>query len=159
MIAPGSTPPAEPSERVGSEGSSNIRLTQDALDALSKYPWPGNVRELANLVERLIILYPGATVDVHDLPAKYRDPEAMRGVENQGFADTPVPSIVHLPRAGLDLKEHLTEIETKLIRQALDDTDWVVAHAAKRLQMGRTTLVEKMRKLGLQKNDDQASAV
>ena len=83
----------------------------------------------------------------------------MRSAENQALGETPIPSVVHLPRAGLDLKEHLTEIETKLIRQALEDTDWVVAHAAKRLQMGRTTLVEKMRKLGLQKNDGQASAV
>ncbi|MEM7467024.1 MAG: sigma-54 dependent transcriptional regulator [Pseudomonadota bacterium] len=145
-------------ERLGSEGCANIRLTQDALDALANYPWPGNVRELANLVERLIILYPGATVDVHDLPAKYRDPEAMK--VNESAPSFPAgPGIVHLPRAGLDLKEHLTEIETKLIRQALDDTDWVVAHAAKRLQMGRTTLVEKMRKLGLQKGGEQASAV
>ena len=146
-------------ERLGSEGAANIRLTQEALDALSNYPWPGNVRELANLVERLIILYPGATVDVHDLPAKYRDADSMKSTEHSSLIDAPMPSVVHLPRAGLDLKEHLTEIETKLIRQALEDTDWVVAHAAKRLQMGRTTLVEKMRKLGLQKNDDQASAV
>ncbi|MBX9604576.1 MAG: helix-turn-helix domain-containing protein, partial [Gammaproteobacteria bacterium] len=54
-----------------------------------------------------------------------------------------------LPRAGLDLKEHLTVIERDLILQALEETDWVVAHAAKKLCMGRTTLVEKMRKFDL----------
>jgi len=40
-----------------------------------------------------------------------------------------------------------------LIKQALDDSDGVVAHAAKRLQMRRTTLVEKMRKYGLHRSD------
>lgn len=150
-------------ERLANDGIPNIRLTQEAVDTLSRYPWPGNVRELANLVERLIILYPGATVDVHDLPVKYRDTEAMKMSDHGGGVERSGPSVVHLPRAGLDLKEHLTEIETQLIQQALEDTGWVVAHAAKRLQMGRTTLVEKMRKLGLQKNDDknddQASAL
>lgn len=64
------------------------------------------------------------------------------------------PTMVSLPRVGIDLKEHMTQIESNLIRQALDDSNWVVAHAAKRLQMGRTTLVEKMRKLGLQRQDE-----
>ena len=59
-----------------------------------------------------------------------------------------------LPRSGIDLKEHLTQIEANLIIQALEEESWVVAHAAKRLQMGRTTLVEKMRKLGLGRQED-----
>ena len=57
--------------------------------------------------------------------------------------------VPRLPRAGIDLKEHLTVIERDLILQALEETDWVVAHAAKKLCMGRTTLVEKMRKFDL----------
>ena len=48
---------------------------------------------------------------------------------------------------------HLTVIERQLIRQALDDCDWVVAHAAKKLAMGRTTLVEKMRKFDLNRDE------
>ena len=52
----------------------------------------------------------------------------------------------------LDLKEHLNTMERNLITQALDETAWVVAHAAKRLGMGRTTLVEKMRKHGLNRD-------
>ncbi|NIM27446.1 MAG: AAA family ATPase, partial [Gammaproteobacteria bacterium] len=47
-------------------------MTPDALAALQRYPWPGNVRELANLIERLVILFPGRAVDVDDLPEKYR---------------------------------------------------------------------------------------
>ncbi|MEQ8663819.1 MAG: helix-turn-helix domain-containing protein, partial [Gammaproteobacteria bacterium] len=66
-------------------------------------------------------------------------------------ADAAAVASARLPQAGLDLKEHLTAIERDLILQALDDSDWVVAHAAKRLAMGRTTLVEKMRKFELQR--------
>ena len=50
----------------------SIRLTPAALDSLCRYQWPGNVRELANLVERLVILYPYGVVDAHDLPEKYQ---------------------------------------------------------------------------------------
>ena len=57
---------------------------------------------------------------------------------------------VLLPEGGVDLKDHLADIEVGLIRQALDITDGVVAHAAKLLRMQRTTLVEKLRKYGLQ---------
>jgi len=145
-------------ERLGHEGRGMIRLTPTAVQCLSAYAWPGNVRELANLVERLAILYPSATVDVHDLPEKYRrDGYVMPVVPVSElapaaiFADT---APARLPQSGIDLKEHLTQIESGLIIQALEEENWVVAHAAKRLQMGRTTLVEKMRKLGLGRQDE-----
>jgi len=60
---------------------------------------------------------------------------------------------VRLPSNGIDLKEHLSQLEFSLIKQALDEADGVVAHAAKRLSMRRTTLVEKMRKYGLQRQE------
>jgi sigma-54 specific flagellar transcriptional regulator A len=59
-----------------------------------------------------------------------------------------------LPREGLDLKEHLSNLEVGFIKQALDDANGVVAQAAKRLGMRRTTLVEKLRKYGLQRADN-----
>ena len=143
-------------ERLDHEGRGTIRLTPSCIESLTEYHWPGNVRELANLVERLSILYPNGVVDVHDLPEKYRSAQVVARAPAKPEApsvdtlDTPPPGAsARLPRAGLDLKEHLTVIERDLIQQALDDTDWVVAHAAKRLCMGRTTLVEKMRKFDL----------
>ena len=57
---------------------------------------------------------------------------------------------VHLPQEGLDLKEYLSAIELYLIREALERSDGVVAKAAKLLGLGRTTLVEKMRKYAVQ---------
>ena len=54
-----------------------------------------------------------------------------------------------LPDEGLDLKAHLESIERGLIEQALDSESGVVARAAEKLQIRRTTLVEKMRKYGI----------
>ena len=142
------------------EGRGSVRLTVPAMKVLCEYRWPGNLRELANLVERLVILYPHGVVDVQDLPPKYRAGQDLREAEPED--DVAVSSVVMasqaLPREGIDLKEHLNNLECMLIQQALDDAGGVVAHAAKRLRMGRTTLVEKMRKFGLNRREE-ASAI
>ena len=130
-------------------------MTPAALDVLTQYAWPGNVRELANLVERLSILYPNGMVDVHDLPGKYRSGDPVQATpEADARLKAVSQSVSRLPPEGIDLKKHLAKVEASLVEQALDETGWVVAHAAKRLRMGRTTLVEKMRKLGLQRQGD-----
>ncbi len=149
------------------EGRARIRLTTRCHASLARYAWPGNVRELANLMERLSILCPNGLVDLPDLPVKYQAAELM-GSElspDEVKLATSAPELAdadlrltRLPRTGLDLKEHLDTLEYSLIMQALDDCDWVVAHAAQRLRMGRTTLVEKMRKFGIQRAEDRPLA-
>ena len=173
--------------RMQSSNRGFIKLTPNALATLMGYEWPGNVRELANLIERLAIIYPGAQVDVDDLPEKFKvnrvdNAEQMQIEEpvheNQHFAETikvtamivenatqttyeemqalmapreidEFDNITQLPEEGIDLKEYLNTLELNLIRQALDECNGVVAHAAKRLGMRRTTLVEKLRKFDL----------
>ena len=148
--------------RMEHEQRGSVRLTPAAITALCQYSWPGNVRELSNLIERLVIMFPYGVVDVRDLPEKFRG-HSIAGVDDtvvevnlqeasQVFASTAHVS-ERLPSEGLDLKEHLTNLEFSLIKQALDEANGVVAHAAKRLQMRRTTLVEKMRKYGLQRQE------
>jgi len=147
--------------RIETEKRGSVRLTPGAVMALSQCQWPGNVRELANLIERLAILYPYGVVDVKDLPEKFR--VGIRVVEqtgdlpmvnsSDGSSDT-VVAIPRLPNDGIDLKAHLSHLEMDLISQALDESDGVVAHAAKRLMMRRTTLVEKLRKYGLQRSHE-----
>lgn len=56
-----------------------------------------------------------------------------------------------LPDEGVNLKEYLSELEINLIQQALEQQEWVVARAADKLGMRRTTLVEKMRKYDIQR--------
>jgi sigma-54 specific flagellar transcriptional regulator A len=146
-------------QRLERRGVGSVRFSASALQTLRGYPWPGNVRELCNLVERLAILYPHAEVRAGELPERYRgatpaeEPSSsqlltmMDAVVGDHAA---VNDATQLPEGGIDLKDHLADIEVGLIRQALDVTDGVVAHAAKLLRMQRTTLVEKLRKYGLQ---------
>src|SRR3569833_277478 len=66
-------------------------------------------------------------------------------------------SLALLPEEGLDLRAHLTEIERKLVVQALERSQGVVAHAARLLGLRRTTLVEKLRKLDLLNGEELAT--
>ncbi len=148
-----------------------IRLTQRAMESLMQYAWPGNVRELSNLIERLLILYPNQIVDVADLPGRYRllpcEPRDERLTEMDErdalaavFQSPPeldpgiaMPLPMQLPQEGVNLKEILADLEVELIRQALESQDGVVARAADLLSMRRTTLVEKMKKYGMSKDN------
>ncbi|MEI7035938.1 sigma-54 dependent transcriptional regulator [Fulvimonas yonginensis] len=151
-------------QRLARRGLGSVRFTTGALNALHQYAWPGNVRELCNLVERLAILYPHGDIRAADLPEKYRGRQTVDEVRGaslltlmeEAAAPTASAGAAHaadatlLPEGGIDLKDHLADIEVGLIRQALEATGGVVAHAAKLLRMQRTTLVEKLRKYGLQ---------
>jgi sigma-54 specific flagellar transcriptional regulator A len=141
----------------------SVRLTPAAIISLCQYHWPGNVRELANLIERLVILYPYGVVDLTELPEKFRIQginmaEICQDEEDDGesiednYREAAV--LTHLPGENFDLKEHLANMEYNFIKQALDEANGVVAHAAKRLNMRRTTLVEKLRKYDLQRGDE-----
>ena len=128
-----------------------IDFSSAAVDCLKAYDWPGNVRELANLVERLAVTYPNGTADVADLPERYR--KATESSAIKGFDGPGVPSHSltpqFLPEDGIDLKDFLQSTEATLIRQALDHSGGTVSHAAKILNIGRTTLTEKVKRLGL----------
>ncbi|MGN0864026.1 MAG: helix-turn-helix domain-containing protein, partial [Stenotrophomonas koreensis] len=58
---------------------------------------------------------------------------------------------------GLDLKDHMARIELKLISEALERTQGVVAHAAALLGLRRTTLVEKLRKYGIDREQAEVA--
>jgi sigma-54 specific flagellar transcriptional regulator A len=171
-----------------------LELSREALEQLCQCEWPGNVRELGNLIERLMILYPGETVGVAELPDRYaraqgdwvqpqrHDPTAVARFIDDLFKDTEVstekvaplplaperedlsglfaaadqlppltPHVVDFAIGDIDLKDHLARIEKDLIYAALEHSDWINAQAAKRLNLQRTTLVEKMRKYNIQR--------
>jgi sigma-54 dependent transcriptional regulator, flagellar regulatory protein len=142
--------------RLEHEKRGSVRMTPQAIMALCSYQWPGNVRELANLIERLIIMHPFGVVDVHDLPDKFRAGkiDILNALPMEMEVDYDPWAVPRLPREGLDLKEHINKLEFNLIKQALEDAGGIVAHAANRLKLRRTTLVEKMRKYGLQRSDE-----
>ncbi len=114
------------------------KLSEKALARLQSYHWPGNVRELENLIERLVILTEGEVIEEEDLP------EHIRG-------ETPLEWKIpeKFPAEGLDLQATLREIERTLIVKALEASGGVKSQAAKLLRLNRTTLIEKMKRLGL----------
>lgn len=180
-----------------SGGRARVRLAPRTLAALALHSWTGNVRELGNLIERLSIIAAGRTVELEDLPPKYRPPEdwvwesgagepadasatdappgetanarsatadtddgllgeeeTLSLLENGTLAGAPANAapgaLAALPESGLDLRAHLLSIERALVQQALERANGTVAHAARLLNLRRTTLVEKLRKLGIE---------
>ncbi|MBL4680812.1 MAG: sigma-54-dependent Fis family transcriptional regulator [Pseudomonadales bacterium] len=144
--------------RMETEKRGSIRFNSAAIMSLCRHEWAGNVRELANLVERMTILHPYGVIGVQDLPDKFRHVDAGDEDDIEDLISSAEPKIINLndtallPVNGLNLKDYLTKLEKELIQQALDDSNSVVARAADKLHIRRTTLVEKMRKYGLQKH-------
>ncbi len=107
----------------------------DLLVRLSECPWPGNVRQLESVVERLVAAAKDRGVGVYDLPASFRTDVKSLGT-----------GIVDLPPHGVDLRLLLTQLEDRLIGQALERTNGNKNRAAELLGLNRTTLVEKLRR-------------
>jgi DNA-binding NtrC family response regulator len=115
-----------------------MQLSQGAMRALMAFAWPGNVRQLENAVERAVTLSAGRTdVDVQDLPP-----------EVQAIPEQATTPFVDFPDSGLDLPAYLSAIERDLIRRSLDRTSGNRNQAAALLRIKRTTLVEKLKRLG-----------
>ncbi len=119
-----------------------LRVSEEAMRVLAGYRWPGNIRELSNLVERLAIIKPEGTIEIADLPPKYRQSPPEETAESNNVAEA-------MRKTSANLKEALRNVEQELIGQAMEAADGVVAQAARLLNMRRTTLVEKIGKYNL----------
>lgn len=112
-----------------------LKISHEALRYLTNYSWPGNVRELENLMERLVILVDGDTIEPDNLPERITSaprPDSSREL--------------NLPAEGLSLNEAVQDFERQLIIKALNRTGWVKNQAAQLLRLNRTTLIEKIKK-------------
>jgi formate hydrogenlyase transcriptional activator len=105
------------------------RVASEAQEVLRAYSWPGNVRELANVLERAVILCDGGELNADQLGISF-------------------------PMNGSQTVLKLQDFERTHIMQTLEKTSWVVggpAGAAKLLGLNRTTLLAKMKKLGIER--------
>ena len=103
-------------------------IPQETLDAFTSYSWPGNVRELQNLIERAVIR------------------------SNNGVLPNPLPVLVKNPATVTPVPRNLTDSTRALILQTLQAAGWIIGGpdgAAARLGLKRTTLIAKMKKLGI----------
>ncbi len=113
-------------------------VSQGAMRAMMAFTWPGNVRQLENAVERAVTLTSGRKeIAIADLPSEIQATPQM--------AATPY---VDFPDDGLDLVMYLSSIERDLIRRSLERTGGNRNKAAELLKIKRTTLVEKLKRLG-----------
>ena len=155
--------------RLEQTNHNSVRFTKDAVIAMSKYDWPGNIRELANQIERMSIKYPNGLVEECNLPERIRASASSnnKGLELHQIDDSNIqaaynsrseiePPQFTFPVEGFDLKTYISNIEVKIIQDALDNTGGVIAHAAKNLGLRRTTLAEKIRKYQIDKSADNS---
>ncbi len=115
-------------------------LSPAAMRALEAYEWPGNVREMENVIERTVALTDGEVIQVQDLPPNIG---GEAGEENLAI---PYPRVTP---EGVDLCRVIEEIERRMILEAMELGRGVKARAASLLKLNRTTLVEKIKRLGL----------
>jgi transcriptional regulator with GAF, ATPase, and Fis domain len=125
-------------------GKDSLSLSDETLHVLRNFEWPGNVRELENLIRRLAVLSEGEVIQVHELPEYMRENVAE-------VAPSHTTEILELPDEGLHFNDVVDTFESSLILKALDRTGWNKKAAAELLNLNRTTLVEKIKKKGLEK--------
>jgi DNA-binding NtrC family response regulator len=152
---------ARSARRMGLDG---VRLDASAEGCLLAHRWPGNVRELANAMERAVVLSGGGVITASHVQigrqrrsgsktmaavVAHAEPvSAPMPVQPAAPASTPAP-VVPLPaRASLDLKQALDQVERELIQRALAESGGNRTEAAALLGVNRSTLVEKLRRIG-----------
>jgi DNA-binding NtrC family response regulator len=114
-----------------------IAVSQESMRRLMAFQWPGNVRQLENTLERAVALSAGRTqIDVADLP-----------IEIQHAQESALTSAVTLPEDGVDLDAFVANIEHELIQRSLERTGGNKGQAARLLNLKRTTLVEKLKRM------------
>ena len=114
-----------------------VGLSQEAMRHMMAYEWPGNIRQLENVIERsLAFSQDRSQIDLDDLPP-----------EIQAATDPAVEVHVAFPDEGMCFEDYVHDIERELIRQALEKSDGNKRRAADLLQLKRTTLIEKMKRL------------
>ncbi|HKI50600.1 MAG TPA: sigma-54 dependent transcriptional regulator [Geothermobacteraceae bacterium] len=121
-----------------------MSVSPEAMQAMEEYDWPGNVREMQNIIERSIALSDSERIEKKDLPAD------IGGGENAS-EQQPVHPLV--TEQGIDMPGTINAIEAKMIRDAMDLAGGVKARAATLLNINRTTLVEKIKRLKLEAID------
>jgi len=114
-----------------------MTVSQEAMRRLMAYPWPGNVRQLENAVERAVAFSAGRLhIDVGDLP-----------MEIQEVQGSSVSTTISLPDDGVDLDAFVANVERELIQRSLERTGGNKGQAARLLNLKRTTLVEKLKRM------------
>ena len=118
-------------------------ISDDAMEIMKEYSWPGNIRELENLMERLAVLVDEEVIQPANLPDYFRTSSDFLAA----------PTVLSIFENNIGFNRAVDQYQKSLICHALDQTNWVKAKAAKLLQMNRTTLVEKIKKMQIEQGE------
>ena len=129
-------------------GTKPRRFTQQAMAALERLPWRGNVRELRNAIERLLIMTPGDTLDVSDLPAGLG--MALGGAVGGGAP----PGTIVVPYVDATLQQFKDNAERAYLVAKLRDHDWNVAATSKAIETPRSNLYKKLETYGIDREGE-----
>jgi two-component system nitrogen regulation response regulator NtrX len=122
------------------EGWERKVIVPEALALMKEYEWPGNVRELKNIIERLVIMTPGGTISVGQLP------------DYIAAADSPRELVVGKTGAMHEigtLREAREEFEKEFIIQKLEENDWNITKTAEAIELERSNLHRKIKSYGI----------
>ncbi len=117
-----------------------VGLDEEALRLLTEYDWPGNIRELENMMERLVVLKKHGILSFEDLPQKIGRRSIIPELKEQ---------FIRLSEDGIHLSREVEQYEKHLIMEALKKANGVTSRAAQLLHLNRTTLVEKLKRKGV----------
>lgn len=120
-------------------GRPNLRLPDALMPNFTEYSWPGNVRELENVIESLVVLADGDVIRLADLPEYLRTEPERKSVLG-----------LKLPAEGISLEN----LEKDVILSALRKFHWNQSRAARYLDLSRKTLIYRMEKFGLRREDE-----
>ena len=115
-------------------------LAPDAIRTLTEYDWPGNIRELENMIERLVVLKKRGVLSIGDLPEK---------ICRRASGSELTERFIRFNEDGINLSSEVELYEKHLIMEALRKANGVTARAAQLLHLNRTTLVEKLKRKGV----------
>lgn len=122
--------------------NSNLELktmSQEAMKILMNYNWPGNIRQLENAIERAVALVGTRNLILSsDLPSEIQKTNANLFL-----------SEIYIPDEGVNFKTEISHVERELILQGLKKSGGNKKQAAKLLNLKRTTLIEKLKRLNL----------
>jgi DNA-binding NtrC family response regulator len=114
-------------------------VAQEAMKMLMNYSWPGNIRQLENAIERAVALVgPRNVILPSDLPAEVQKTSANLFL-----------SEIYIPDEGVNFNTEVSNVEKELIMQSLRKSGGNKKQAAKLLNLKRTTLIEKLKRLNL----------
>lgn len=132
-------------QRIYSRLSYRVQFTDNAIENLCQYGWPGNIRELENFLERMVILYRDEIIDVDKLDLQYKQSSVRATLLPPEIAQSP-----------FNIKEYIASMERQLIEFALEKSNGLVSAAAEYLSLGKSTLLDKMKKYDLteEKSDE-----